>query len=217
MTYNAIEEYKNYINTSLHKDESKSFDRYHVFSEMAKQFSIKKAMYPGSYIHITPSFIIPEVIYVDTDKKALKFFKNEKEIINYIESNKIYSDRTIVRFEPKDYWMNLSVSKGYCDLLISQYAGFISQACKKYLKKGGVLLANDSHGDAAMAYVDAEFEFIGVLEYGNGKYNFSNEDLERYFTFKRDRPIDITKVKKLMKGPRYKHTAEYYIFEKISD
>ena len=32
------------------------------------------------------------------------------------------------------------------DLLISQYAGIISQPCKRYLKPGGYLLVNNSHG-----------------------------------------------------------------------
>ncbi len=37
------------------------------------------------------------------------------------------------------------------DLIISQYAGFVGQETKRYLKEGGILLCNDSHGDATLA------------------------------------------------------------------
>ena len=47
------------------------------------------------------------------------------------------------------------------DLLISQYAGFVSQHCKKYLKIGGILLVNNSHGDASMAKLDDDYKFVG--------------------------------------------------------
>lgn len=204
----GIEEYNKYV--------EKTFNRYDAFLATSNEFSIEKAMYPGSYIHITPSLMIPEVIYVDKDKKAIKFFENTEEINNFIDNNKIYNEKTIVRFEAKDYWKELSVPQRYADLLISQYAGFVSQACKKYLKKEGILLANDSHGDATMAYVDEDYEFIGVLEYRKGKYILVNEDLDKYFSFKRDRAIDIDKVKELMKGPKYKIISDYYIFRKIS-
>lgn len=205
----GIEAYNEYI--------KKSGDRYDVFLAISKKFSIKNAMYPGSYIHITPSLIIPEVIYIDTDKKAIKFFENIEEIIKFIDINKIYNEKSIIKFEPKDYWSNIAISHEYTDLLISQYAGFVSQACKKYLRKEGILLANDSHGDATMAYVDEDYEFIGVLEYRDGKYILVNEDLDKYFSFKRDRAIDIDKVKKSMKGPKYKIVSDYYIFRKVTD
>ena len=45
-----------------------------LFKKISEDFSVHKALYPGSYIHISPSFYIPEVVYVDTDKKARKIF-----------------------------------------------------------------------------------------------------------------------------------------------
>ncbi|MFX0037200.1 MAG: hypothetical protein ACFE9I_16330 [Candidatus Hermodarchaeota archaeon] len=40
------------------------------------------------------------------------------------------------------------------------YAGFVSQSCKEYLKVGGILLTNNSHGNASMAYIDDDYQFI---------------------------------------------------------
>ena len=134
MLSNAIEAYEKYMQQSMHNDAEKRFDRYDVFLELSKNFPIKKAMYPGSYIHITPSMIFPEVIYVDQVKKAKEFFKSQSEILEWIDQKKIYEEKPIIKFEPKDYWDELSVPKGYYDLLISQYAGFVSQA-KEILEK----------------------------------------------------------------------------------
>lgn len=201
---------------AYHEYVNKAGDRYDVFVGVVEQFSIKKAIYPGSYIHITPSLIIPEVIYVDTDKKAIKFFENEKEIINFVNNNKVYTESSIVKFQAKDYWSEISIPYGYADLLISQYAGFVSQACKKYLKKGGILLVNDSHGDATMARVDEDYNFIGVLKYANGEFFVENKELEKYFIIRGGRGIDIDVVKNSMKGPKYKTVSGYYIFKKIT-
>lgn len=209
-----MKEYYDYAQKSWYS-ESKSFDRYDVFLEVSKKFDIKKALYPGSYIHITPSLIIPEVVYVDSDKKAIKFFNNEEEIKKFIYNNKIYEEESKINFEAKDYYNKLNISEEYFDLLISQFAGFVSKACKKYLKKNGILLANDSHGDATLAKFDNDFEFVGVLDFQNGKYTFSAENLDGYFTFKKDRPIDIDKVIKTMKGPKYKNNIDYYVYRKI--
>ncbi|HRW35379.1 MAG TPA: hypothetical protein P5107_10025 [Thermotogota bacterium] len=214
MSFNAIEEYYQYMKTPLHHDARTPFDRYDVFLEISKQFSISKVLYPGSYIHITPSMIFREVIYVDNAKKAKPFFNHKPEILEFIEEKKIYNEKSIIQFESKDYREPLSIPNGYCELLISQFAGFVSQACKKYLGEGGFLLANDSHGDATLAKMDHDFNFIGVLTYDNGHYRFNAEDLDQYFTFKRDRPIDIDKVLKTMKGPRYKTPSDYYLFQK---
>jgi hypothetical protein len=159
--------------------------------------------------------VIPEVVYVDSDKKAISFFENKEEIVKYVEKNKIYEEKSKISFESKDYNSNLSISKNYYDLLISQFAGFVSQACKKYLKSGGILLVNDSHGDATKAKFDKDFEFIGVLNFREDKYYISTENLDEYFTFKRKRPIDIDKVTKTMKGPKYKNNCDYYLFRKL--
>ena len=38
-----------------------------MFSILADAFAIHRVLYPGSYIHLSPSFIFPSVVYADTD------------------------------------------------------------------------------------------------------------------------------------------------------
>jgi hypothetical protein len=118
-----------------------------LFELVSQKFEINRAIYPGSYIHISPSFSIKEVVYVDNDRNAKKFFA-DLSFENIIKKKKVYSKDPIYRYYPVNYNSGFSEKKQYFDLLISIYVGFISQECKKYLKIGGILVANNSHGDA---------------------------------------------------------------------
>ena len=51
-------------------------ERLDLFQLLAEKYGIEKALYPGCFVHITPSFIYPSVTYVDTDKRASKFFSD---------------------------------------------------------------------------------------------------------------------------------------------
>jgi len=54
------------------------------------------------------------------------------------------------------------------------------------LKKNGVLLINNSHGDASMAQLDEDFTFFGVINYQNKKYYQKTEKLNEYFIPKKN-------------------------------
>lgn len=185
-----------------------------LFKLIAENFTIQKALYPGSYIHISPSFYIPEVVYVDTDKKAVKFFKDDS-YMRVITKNKIYPREPIIRFHPISYQKPLSEELETFDLMISQYAGFISHYCKQHLKKGGILVANNSHGDAGVAFTDEDFELIAVINYRSGKFTVSTKNLDHYFIPKKQ---DVVHTKQhllsLNRGIGYKKTASHYLFKK---
>lgn len=196
-----VETYKAY------RDKLGSRDR--LYEVVQKEFSIEKALYPGSHIDITPSLYIPHVTFVDNFKGAIKFFEDLEILKSYIEGHKHYEEKSIINFYGQDY-TRLKLQDKY-DLIISQYAGFVGQATKKFLKKGGYLLCNDSHGDASLAYHDEDYEIIAVVSNQN---KIIKEGLEDYFMLKSQKPIDFEKVKKTMKGPKYQKTCENYIFRR---
>ena len=99
----------------------------------------------------------------------------------------------------------------YFDLIISQFSGFISKYCTKYLKRNEILLANDSHGDATLAFTSGKYDLVGVI---NENLEIEEINLEKYFSFNRRRQIDIKKVLETMKGPKYKNVMNSYIFKK---
>jgi len=187
---------------------SKIGDRISIYSLVAKKYNIKRALYPGSHIDISPSMVIPEVTYVDNYKGAIKFFEDIRDIEKYVNRNKEYQEMCNIIFIGTDYNNELNINK--VDIIISQYAGFVGQATKRYLKEGGILLCNDSHGDATLAYLDEDYILVGVIDRHN---NISTKQLEKYFVFKNGRQIDENKVRSTMKGPKYEIQATNYIFK----
>lgn len=188
----------------------KTGQRDKLYQTVKNNYNIESAMYPGSHIDISPSLYIPKVTYVDSFKGTIKFFSKLDVLEEYINANKAYDQLIILKFIGSDYYADLEIEA--VDLVISQYAGFVSQASKKYIKYGGILLANDSHGDATIAYLDKDFEFIGVV---NSNQVIKCDSLFEYFKFARPRVIDKEKVLKTMKGPNYKVKAANYLFKYI--
>ena len=207
MSINTYEEY-------MAKMSNHFGNRYDLFKLLNEEFSITTASYPGSYIDITPSFFFSKTYYIDIDKKAKKFFENKEVILEYIERNKTYEKKTNLIFLPQDYRNKFDDIAESSDLLISLYAGLISKYCKDLLKKNGVLLANDSHGDASMAHLDDDFTFFGVIEYQNKKYSFKTDNLDEYFITKKNITVTEEFLEKTGKGIGYKKSANYYVFFK---
>lgn len=207
MTKSALDLYKKYF-------QERQAERLNLFQIIAEKFSIQRVLYPGSFVHITPSFVFPEVVYVDNDKQAKQFF-GKPEIFKFIAERKIYRQEAKVSFHFADYRNGFDEMIGSFDLLISQYAGFVGQHCKQYLKTDGLLLANNSHGDAGMAAIDDDYQLVAVFSVKNEKYRISVNNLAEYFVPKSQ--VEITKeyLEKIQKGIGYKKTASVYLFQKV--
>ncbi len=192
----------------------KKFERVGLFEAIKSKYGCKSALYPGSFIHIAPSFVFPDVIYVDNDTRAKKFFKDTHQVNNIIRSRKIYDQESTVKFYSQSYTKPLDIAEGSMDLLISQYAGFISLHCKKYLKDSGILLVNNSHGDASMARLYDDYALIAVVKKQDDNYKISDKDLDSYFIPKK--PVNITRsyLEEIQRGIAYTRSASSYVFEK---
>jgi hypothetical protein len=188
-------------------------ERSELFQLMRDNFTITSGIYPGSFTHITPSFYIPEMVYVDMDKRCKKFFDDE-ETIHFINDKKIYNEEATVRFHQQDFSDTIDEKENEFDLMLSLYSGFISRYCKKYLRKDGFLLVNNSHGDATLAFCDDAYELIGVVKRNGQQFSLSSKDLQSYFETKSGKPIDKEKVEKTMRGPAYRKPVYGYIFQK---
>jgi hypothetical protein len=207
VTKSALSLYKKYF-------QERQFERLNLFQTIADKFNVQRVLYPGSFVHITPSFVFPEVVYVDNDKQAKQFF-GKSAIFKFIAERKIYRQEATVSFHFADYRNGFDEMIGSFDLLISQYAGFVGQHCKQYLKTDGLLLANNSHGDAGMAAIDDDYQLVAVFSVKNEKYRISVNNLAEYFVPKSQ--VEITKeyLEKVQKGIGYKKTASAYLFQKV--
>ena len=205
---NAIQTYQKFYIDS-------DYEQVDLFRLLKNTYEITSVIYPGSYIHISPSFIFTSVAYIDSDIKAIKFFQS-KELIELIHQRKEYNEDPKISFHGVDYQNQINEFHGQFDLLISQYAGFISHVCKDYLRIGGYLLVNNSHGDAGLASIDEDYRLISTVHKTRGKYRLSQTALEKYFIPKRNILVTREFLYKTGKGVGYSKTAPLYIFQRIS-
>jgi len=193
----------------------RDFERLDLFQLLTEKYQLQRVLYPGSFVHVTPSFVFPDMVYVDNDKGAKKFFDNSN-FREYVAGRKKYPQDPKIIYHFADYRNGFDEQDGNFDLLISQYAGFVGQHCKRYLMKGGLLLVNNSHGDAGVAALDEDYQLIAVAHLRNGKFRISENKLEEYFVPKSSK-VSVTKsyLLDLQRGVGYKKPASAYIFRKL--
>lgn len=185
-----------------------------LFREIKKKYSPKKILYPGSYVHITPSLVFADVTYVDSFRGTNKFFESE-EVTEFVKENKEYEENPKFTYHHQNYHKDLPEKLKSFDVVISQYGGFVGQATKKYLKKGGIFVCNNSHGDASLASIDEEFELITVYNRkSDEKFTISEKNLQEYLIPKKKIESIKKFVEEKMGGIGYTKSPSGYIFRK---
>ena len=149
-----------------------------IFQKIRSVFDCRRVLYPGSYLHITPSLVFAEVCYVDSLRNIVRAFA-DPALLEYVNRHKDYPQEAKMWCHEEDYSRLKTEPPESFDLLISLNAGFISQACKNFLRPGTLLLANDGHYDASRAYVDPDYQLIGAFE--GQKLTTSAEELSSCF------------------------------------
>ena len=193
-------------------------DRVRLF-DAASQFVDTEArvLYAGSYVDIAPSVWFDDVTYVDVDKRAPRFFAQTEAVDNLVASKRQSASgrsdtKPSIAFHHADYSGDLPIEDGSIDLLVSLYAGFISEHCSRYLRPGGLLLTNNSHGDASMATLDERFELVAVVTSSNGKYRVRTDNLDRYLQPKRGEAPTRDGLHATNRGIAYTTSPFAYIF-----
>ncbi len=189
-----------------------------LFGAVADAVDVGTVLYPGSYVDITPSLIWPLVTYVDVDRRANQLFADEAGVqdllVEYGAETGDDAVRHEVRFVHDDYAHDLDLAHDSFDLLVSLYAGFVSEYCTRYLRPGGFLLVNPSHGDAAMASIDPRYRLHGVVLEDGGRYRVDSEALDTHLAPKR--PVDITVeyLHESGRGVPYTESPFAYLFQR---
>jgi hypothetical protein len=189
-------------------------DRFRLFRAVGKVIAPETVLYAGSYVDVAPSFIFANVTYVDMDKRAKRFFDDEVGVREIIEAQGSAPSNIRFSFIHSDY-SKLSFPEQSFDLLISLYAGFISEYCTEFLKVGGYLLVNPSHGDAALAALDERYQLAGVVISRSGDYRVLKDNLADYLQPKK--AIEITRelLFSTHQGVAYTRPAFAYLFVRV--
>ena len=99
------------------------------------------------------------------------------------------------------------------DLLISLFAGPLSDHARRYLRPGGWLLANSSHGDASLAALDPTLRLVAVAHARGGHYRVTTDRLEEYLVPRRPEMADADRIRSSGRGIAYTRTAFAYLFQ----
>ena len=186
-------------------------DRQRLFAAVADAIDARTVLYPGSFVDIAASFVFDDVTYVDMDRRGPRFFADTAGVDEII--NQHGNAGATWRFVGADYTTDLDIGDASVDLLLSLYAGFVSEACTRYLRPGGWLLANPSHGDVAMASLNPVYELWGVVTSRSGDYRVSTDHLDEYLIPKRG-PVSAEEIRASGRGVGYTKSAFAYLFKR---
>lgn len=194
-------------------------DRIRLFSAVAELTATDTpVLYPGSYIDIGPSVLFDDVMYVDEDRRAERFFSDEPGVRGLVALKREdlgLANPFRFRFVGADYREKLPLPERSIGLLVSLYAGLVSEQCSRYLAVGGLLLANDSHGDASMAALDSTLSLAAVVKSAVGGYRIGDRNLESYLVPKQTPPTR-EELRRKQRGVAYTKSPYAYVFRKSS-
>lgn len=188
-------------------------DRSSLFRALAASEDIRSALYPGCYLDLSPSTAIPSVTYVDTDRRAARYFADPDRVAAEVSADATTA-APVVRFLHADYTGDLPLADASFDLLISLYAGPVWEHCRRCLRPGGLLLANTSHGDASLAALDPELSLVAAVLHRAGRYRLDTDGLDRYLVPKNPAAADPERIRHSGRGIAYTRSAFAYVFRR---
>lgn len=190
-------------------------DRWRLFGAIAGAVDVRAVLYPGSYVDVAPSFVFRSVTYLDLDERAARFFADREGVLELVADHHGPTDAEIC-FLHADYTRSVPLPEAHFDLLVSLYAGFVSEHCTQHLRVGGSLLVNPSHGDAAMASIDPRYELAGVVVSRNGDYVVDTAELDSYLVPRRPEEITVESLHSSGRGVRYTRSPFAYLFTRVA-
>lgn len=188
-------------------------DRLRLFTAVGSHLDARTVLYPGSYVDVAASFAFESVTYVDSDARAARFFSDTTGVDEIIAEHVPSEEDRSWRFVGADYTSTLDVRDASVDLLISLYAGFVSEPCTRYLRTGGWLLVNSSHGDAAIASIDSRYRLVAVVQSRSGTYSVTDRSLDSYLIPKRELELTPDLIHESGRGVAYTKSPFAYVFQ----
>ncbi|GIG66644.1 hypothetical protein [Phytomonospora endophytica] len=186
-------------------------DRSRLYLEIAAHTGARRVLYPGSYLDIAPSYVWPDVTYLDADDRATRMFADAEVPLSLAVRHKRYPGDPLIAYIPGDYTRTLpELPAASWDLVISLSAGLVSEHATRCLKPGGYLLANNSHADAGLACTDPHLRLSAVVGLDG---TLSTGGLDRYLRPRRPPHPSRDDILKSARSVPYTETASAYLFQ----
>lgn len=151
-----------------------NFERLGLFRLIRQEFGDLKILYPGSSIHITPSFYFSDVLYLDRSETSRKFFDDMESVSEIVQREKQYKKTARIRFMAQDFNEEPFKINDQFELLISLFAGDLIEKFLPYLNKEAYILTADTFSNLDYMEND-EYPLEKMISTGNGEeYSFTN-------------------------------------------
>lgn len=190
------------------------FERAGLFKLIHETYRCREVLYPGSSVHITPSFYFPHVAYVDKSSEAAVFFQDHADLKIFVDRHKVYKQPAYFKFIHQDYERSLPLRENQYDLLLSLFSDKVTQSCLRYLKPGGLLLTNNFHGAATSSANGASSTIDAAVKFQKGRYRlveFSDSDSADHPRSSERRDY----ARQTSQGLKYVENETYYMFKKV--
>ncbi|MAU00940.1 MAG: hypothetical protein CL608_27660 [Anaerolineaceae bacterium] len=189
------------------------FERAGLFKLIREKYGATEVLYPGSSVHITPSFYFPHVVYVDSSPTAVDFFANETAVLAYINRKKTYKRSAYIRFIAQNYAEDLPEPEASFDLLLALFAPNVVPTCQKHLKKDGILVTNNFQDEALVAAATPTLTPISMVQYQKKAYALVEDTPEKWLN-----AANAGKTKRYLQqasaGYEYVEAEQYFLFKK---
>ncbi|MEU9121044.1 hypothetical protein AB0C96_14490 [Streptomyces sp. NPDC048506] len=189
-------------------------DRTAMYEAVAAHTGAQRVLYPGSYLDLAPSFVWPDVTYLDADPRARRAFADPDHARQLAVHRRRFPQDPRITFLPGDYAHTLAAlpADGW-DLVISLYAGPVSEHATRCLRPGGWLLANNSHADAGLAALAPGYRLTAALHNDRGRHRLVAHRLDRYLQPRRPPHPMREELHRRGRGIAYTRPADAYLFQ----
>ena len=185
-------------------------DRSGLFAALSKPWNPAKALYPGSYLDLSPR-----------DSDPLGHLRRHRERHATSPASRSWQPTCRGAHCPErapkwrsSTWTTQSHSRS------PQRASTYSSRCTRVrsgstaepLSAQGLFLANASHGDASLAAHDPTLQLVAAVQQRGGKYRLDTKELDSYLIPKRPAAADPEMIRRQRRGIAYTKTAFAYIF-----
>lgn len=192
------------------------FERAKLFEAISKKYKCTHVLYPGSSVHITPSFYFQHVAYVDKSEISNLFFEEIGEVVKYVNENKKYRQTPYIAFLNEDFTKKLSIRTANYDLLIAIYADNVIDSCKRYIISDGLILTNDYYGEGQKILHDPSITLEAMIKRKGKSYEIMECHVDTLDRIKeKNKKTDNKKsIVRTNSGFEYRDNEYYLLFRK---
>lgn len=147
------------------------FERKGLFELVSKELGDRKIIYPGSSIHITPSFFFSNVTFIDQSDVTEKFFSHEQDILKIINGQKHYQKEPIIKFILADFTLPIALPRQSFDLAISLYSGKLPRHIQHHLQPKAYLLTGTTFSAGNQEFL-SDWNLLEKITVRDGVYQF---------------------------------------------